>query len=69
MTTTITPGLAHTRLLRVAAGITEASTAEAISRFLERLATRPDAEALRDALTVLGAGAVLREAQDGRATR
>jgi hypothetical protein len=56
----ITPTSARDRLIRVARAVNEGSEPEAVSRFLEKLTADPDAEALRDALVVAGAAAVLR---------
>lgn len=58
----MTRAVAAERLRRVAAAITETSEPEAISRLLERLAARDDAEELRAALVLAGARALLREA-------
>ena len=62
----ITPAAAQQRLRRVARGVTETSTAEAVNRFLEKLSGDPDAEALRAALALAGAEALLRQEREAR---
>ena len=60
MTEPLTPSRARDRLVRVARHVTEQSEPEAVARLLERLTADPDAEALRDALVLAGAAAMLR---------
>lgn len=55
----MTPHAAQARLRRVAECVTEASEAEAVARFLERLAACDEAEELRAALVLAGAAALL----------
>ena len=61
MSVAITAASATAKVRRVAAGITEPSELAAIDKLLERLTAHEDAQALRDALIVVGAATVLRE--------
>lgn len=57
------------QLQRAAQAVVEQSEGEAVSKLLERLASRDDASELRDGLTWLGARALVREAVAGERQR
>lgn len=53
---------ARAALARLAAGVREESEDLAVGRLLERISAHDESEALRDALTEVGARALLRQA-------